>query len=241
MFPFERFSAATTATDSCSPIQCLVPVSPPEMLSTVAPSSLIRTPTLKKNIQTTSSLASWLSNALDPSIEISGSAPPPSEHASSLAMIQEHSQGIPDGLPGPLPPLPLTLGLQRQKSNALQVNPEINGVVPRHSDSNSSSHCASTTAVTNLHEKARSMNYIQVTPNWDCLTTSNIHYHVGIQHINRTSAHLKSMQNRLVSWECPDGPCGSPVDPENPGYRIQTISIVFLKTLFVCHRVGAYL
>jgi len=62
----------------------------------------------------TSSLASWSSKALVPSIKISGIPLPPSEHASSLAVIQVHSRGIPDGLPGPLPPLPLTLGLQSQ-------------------------------------------------------------------------------------------------------------------------------
>jgi len=51
-------SAATTAAAPCSPVQCLVPISPLEMLSTVTPSSPIRTPTLRKNVQTTSSLAS---------------------------------------------------------------------------------------------------------------------------------------------------------------------------------------
>jgi len=115
-------SAATTAAARYSPVQCLVPISPLEMLSTVTPSSPVWTPTLRKNVQTTSSLASWSSKALAPSIQISGTPPPPSEHVSSLAMIQVHSRGIPDGLPGPLPPLPLTLGLQSQKSNALQID-----------------------------------------------------------------------------------------------------------------------
>ena len=35
---------------------------------------------------------------------------PSSQYASSLAVIQVHSRGIPDGLPGPQPHLPLTLG-----------------------------------------------------------------------------------------------------------------------------------
>jgi len=51
-------SAATTAAAPCFPVQFPVPISPLEMLSTVTPSSPIRTPTFKKNVQTTSSLAS---------------------------------------------------------------------------------------------------------------------------------------------------------------------------------------
>ena len=131
-------SAASTAAAPCSPVQCLVPISgsPLDMLSTVTYSSPIVTPTLRKRVQTTSSLASRSSKALVPSIEISGSPPPASEHASSLAVIQVHSRGIPDGLPGPLPPLVLTLGLQSQKSNALLV------------DANSPAHSASTAAAT---------------------------------------------------------------------------------------------
>jgi hypothetical protein len=46
-------------------------------------------------------------------------------------VIQVHSRGIPDGLAGPLPPLPLTLGLQSQKSTAFQVDARIPGLVPR--------------------------------------------------------------------------------------------------------------
>jgi len=121
---------AVAAAAPCSPIQCLVPISPLEMLSTVTPSSPIRTPTLRKNIQTTCSLASRSSIAVAPSICIY-EVQPPSERASSLAVIHVHSRGIPDGLPRPLPPLPLTLGLQSQKSNALQVDARIPGLVPR--------------------------------------------------------------------------------------------------------------
>ena len=49
---------AVAAAAPCSPVQCLVPISPLEMLSTVTPSSPIRTPNLRKIVQTTSSLAS---------------------------------------------------------------------------------------------------------------------------------------------------------------------------------------
>jgi len=121
---------AVAAAAPCSPVQFLVPISPVEMLSTVTPSSPIRTPTLRKNVQTTCLLASRSSIAVAPSICIY-QVQPPSERASSLAVIQVHSRGIPDGLPGPLPPLPPTLGLQSQKSNALQVDAMIPGLVPR--------------------------------------------------------------------------------------------------------------
>ena len=53
-----RCSAANTAAAHYSSVQCLVPISPLEMLSTVTPSSPIQTPTPRKNAQTTSSLAS---------------------------------------------------------------------------------------------------------------------------------------------------------------------------------------
>jgi len=115
----------------CSPVHCLVPISPLEMLSTVTPSSPIEPPTVRKNIQTTSSLASWSSKVLAPSIWISGTPPSPSVHPSSLAVMQVHSTGIPDGLPSSVRPLLLTVGLQCQKSNALQVDAMIAGLVPR--------------------------------------------------------------------------------------------------------------
>jgi len=115
--------------------------SPSVMPSTVTPSSPIQTHTLRKKVQRTSSLASRLSKALVPRIEISGSPPPPSDYASSLAVIRVPSRGIPDGLPGPLPPLPLTLGLHSQKLNALQVDARIPGLIPRQLLSLSSSQC----------------------------------------------------------------------------------------------------
>ena len=115
-------SAATTAAAPCSPVQCLVPIPPLEMLSMVTPSSPIQTPTLRRNVQMTSSLAGWSSKALAPTISISGTTPPPSEHASSLAVIEVHTWGMLDAMPSPLPPCPLTLRLQSQKLNALQVN-----------------------------------------------------------------------------------------------------------------------
>jgi hypothetical protein len=121
---------AIAAAAPCSPVQGLVPISPLEILSTVTPISPIRTPTLRKNVQTTCSLASRSSMAVASSI-CTYEVQPPSECDSSLAVIQVHSRGIPDGLPGPLPPLPLTLGLQSQKSNALQVDARIPGLVPR--------------------------------------------------------------------------------------------------------------
>jgi hypothetical protein len=119
--------------------------SPSVMPSTVAPSSPIRTPTHRKNVQTTCSVASRSSIAVAPSIGIY-EVQPPSEHTSSLAVIQVHSQGIPDDLPGSLPPVSLTLGLQSQKTNALQVDTRIPGLVPRQLQSLSSSNSVSTTA-----------------------------------------------------------------------------------------------
>jgi len=56
---------------------------------------------------------------------------PPSEHASFLAMKQVHSRCLADDLPGPLLPLPLTLGLESQKLIALQVDAMRPGLVPR--------------------------------------------------------------------------------------------------------------
>ena len=106
-------SPATTATAPSSPVQCLVLISPLKMLSMVTPSSRIQTLTLRNKVQTMSSLASWSSKVLVPSIELFKTPPPPSEHTSCQSVIQVHSQGIPDGLPGRLSPLPLTVGLQR--------------------------------------------------------------------------------------------------------------------------------
>jgi len=60
--------------------------SPSLMPSTVAPSSPAQSPTLRKNVPTTCSLASWSSRAVTPSICISGIPPPPSEHTSSRAV-----------------------------------------------------------------------------------------------------------------------------------------------------------
>ena len=57
-FPPGHSSAATPTAAPCLPIQCLVPISPLEMLSTVTHCSPLLTPTLRKNVQTTSSLAS---------------------------------------------------------------------------------------------------------------------------------------------------------------------------------------
>jgi len=97
---------------------------------------------------------------------------PPSECVASLAVIQVHSRGIPDGLPGPLPPLPLTLGLQSEKLNALHVDARILGLVPQHSLSVSSSHSASTAAATMCTNKLTA-NHALVTPDWDCQTPNN--------------------------------------------------------------------
>jgi hypothetical protein len=127
----------------CSTIQCQVPISPLEMLSTVTPSSPVRTPTLRKNVQMTCSLDSGSSIVVAPSICID-EVQPPLERVSCLVVIQVHSRGIPDGLPCPLPPLPLTLGLQSQKSIALQVDARIPGLVPRQLLSVSRSHSLST-------------------------------------------------------------------------------------------------
>jgi len=186
---------AIVAAAPCSPVQCLVRISPLEMLSTVTPSSPIWTPTLRKNVQRTSSLASWLSKALTHSIWISGTPPPPSEHASSLAVIQVHPWVTHDGLPRQLPPLPHTLGLQSQKSHALHVDGRILGHVPKQSLSVPSSKSASTVAATictnKLTERITYLSHPVVTV-WQPI---NAHSHVGIQHINwifTAQIHAKS-------------------------------------------------
>ena len=214
--------------------------SPLEMLSTVTPSSPVRTPTLRKNVQTTSSLTRWSSIAVAPSMWIY-EVQQPSERVSSLAVIQVHSWGISDGLPSPLPPLPLTLGLQSQKSNALHVDARILGLVPQQFLSVSSSHSASTVAATMCTNKLTQRITYLSHPIGTVWQPDTVHSQVGIGHFNWTSARRKYMLNLLVSWECPDGPSGSPVEPVNPGYKITTISIEFLKTLCVCHRMGKYL
>jgi len=119
-------------------------------------------------------------------------------------------------------------GSQSHKSNALQV------------DDNSPAHSASTAAVTTCTTKLiQGITYLShpIGTDWQ---PNTVHSYMGIRHINWTSARFKSMLNLLVSWECPDGPSSSPMDPENPGYKIKTIYVVFLKTLFVCHRTGTY-
>jgi hypothetical protein len=54
------------------------------------------------------------------------------------------------------------------------------------------------------------------------------------------SPRLQYMLNLQVVSECQDGPSDSPVDPENPASKIKTISLGFLKTFIVCHRMGTY-
>ena len=61
------FQAAATATPIL-PVHCVLPISPLEMLSMVTPSSPVQSPTLRKNVQMTSSLASISSKALVPTI-----------------------------------------------------------------------------------------------------------------------------------------------------------------------------
>ena len=179
---------AVAATAPCSPVQCLVPISPLEMLSTVTPGSLIRTPTLRMNIQTTFSLASWLSKTLAPSIWISGTLPPLSEHASSLAVIHLHSRGIPDGLPGPLPPLRLTLGSQSQNSNTLQVDPRILGVVLRQSKLNFQlTQCFHRSCHQFVRISLISELHTCHTQLWLSDNQITVHPHVGIRQINWTS------------------------------------------------------
>jgi hypothetical protein len=64
-----------------------------------------------------------------------------------------HSRGIPDGLPGPLPRLLLTLGLQSENSNASHVDHRILGHVPKQSLSVSSSQRASIAAANKYSNK----------------------------------------------------------------------------------------
>lgn len=93
------------------------------------------------NIKITRPLASRLLKELAVSIGISGTSPPLSEHATSLAVIQVPCRGIPDGLPGLLPASVLTLGLQSQQSIALQVDARISGLLSTQYLSVSSSQC----------------------------------------------------------------------------------------------------
>ena len=104
----------------------------------------------------------------------------------------------------------------------------------------SSSHSASTTAATNCTNKLTQRITYLSHPNGTVWQPHIVHSLLGIRHINWTSARIKYMLNSLVSWVCPDGPSGSPVDPENPAYIIKTNSIVFLKTLVLCRRMGTY-
>jgi len=99
------------------------------MLSIVTTSSTVQSPTIKKNVQTTSSLASWSSKPLAPSNGISCLLPPPPEHTSTLSEIKVQWCGITDGLRGSQWPLALNLRLLSQQSNALHVDPRILGVV----------------------------------------------------------------------------------------------------------------
>jgi hypothetical protein len=128
VYPGNLLLAVATAAP-CSPVQCLVPITQLQMLSTVPPSSPVRTPTLRQIVHTTCPLANRSSIAVAKSNCLS-EVQPHSECVSSLAVIQVHSPGIPDGLRGPLPPRPLTLWFQSQKSNALQVEARIPGLVP---------------------------------------------------------------------------------------------------------------
>jgi len=50
--------------------------------------------------------------------------------ASSVAVMQVHSWGLPNRLPSSLPPLPLALGLQCQKLSTWEVEAMIYGLVP---------------------------------------------------------------------------------------------------------------
>jgi len=90
----------------------------------------VQSPRLRKNVQTTCSLASRLSIAVAPWIWMY-EVWPPLECTLSLTVMQVYYQGIPDSQPSQLPPFPLSVGLHRHKSNALQVNAKIPGLAPR--------------------------------------------------------------------------------------------------------------
>jgi len=164
-------SATTTTAALYLPTQYLVPIVLQEMLSMVTPSSPVQTPTIRKNVQTTFSLASRSSNALPLSILVFRTLLAYSDHTTSLDGFQVHSRGLPDGLPGPLPPLALTLGLQSLLSHVLQVDARIPGLVPRRLLLVSSLHGVSSAASTAAYKQAYSVNHILVISNWACLTT----------------------------------------------------------------------
>jgi hypothetical protein len=114
-------SATTTTAAPCSPIQCLVCISPLLILSIVTPCSLTETQILQKKVHVTISQQRWSSKAWVPSDGISATLPPPSDNSFCLVLLLVHFRSIPDGFPGPLPPFQLTWVLQSQKLNVLHV------------------------------------------------------------------------------------------------------------------------
>jgi len=169
------------------------------MYSTVAPSSPIWSPTSRRNILMSSSLASWLLIAVAASIWIY-EVQPPSEHTSTLAVVQVHFQGILDGLCSPLPPLPFTLGLQSQNSNALQV------------DNNSPAHwvCPPWLPPICTNKQAERIMYLShpIETVWQ---PNNVQFHMGIPtvieplalYIYAESTGLLRMPRRFI--QCPRG------------------------------------
>lgn len=222
------------ATAPCSPVKSLVRISPLEMLSTVTPSSLVQSPIVRENVQMTSSLASRSWIAVPQSIWIC-KVQPHLLYGSTLARIPVHFRGIPRGLPGPLPALVLTLGLQSQQSNAMQVNARILALEGRKLLLRSITECPPpppplplcTNKVTpqcmylsHLIETLWQPDNILPSPNYDCLRTRYHPFPCGDSHIKWSSMCCKFLRNLLVSCQCPDGPSsGSPVDTQNPGYK----------------------
>jgi len=101
-------AAATTTAASGLPIHFLVPISHSEMHPTGTFSSPLQSPTLRKNVQTTSWLATRSSMAMAPSISKSGKPLHPMEHAlspvaiyiSNNASFRLKHPGVPDSSDG---------------------------------------------------------------------------------------------------------------------------------------------
>jgi len=105
---------------------CGLSHSPSVSPSTVAPSSSVQSATLGKTVPKTCSLVSRSWQAIAPSIWICGIPLPTSKPTSSQAPMQVHFRGIPNGLPGPLSPHPLTLGF---------ADPKVDRIANWHQDS----------------------------------------------------------------------------------------------------------
>jgi len=109
-------AAADTAAAVSSPIQCMVPVTPLAMLYMVTPCSTVWTPTFRNNVQQTFSKESSLERHCSRYLNIHYTA-----SCYRTCRLTDSKMGtflgLPDGLPGQLPPLLLSQRLKLPFSN----------------------------------------------------------------------------------------------------------------------------